>query len=439
MTVKRLRAAEYQNIPGWLSSTSALHGIKQDELQRVIQRAASRVSTMLRLTDPAMFLNGDRLSILGISGLIQLSESLELEVVPKFLDGSSDTWREDFFFLASISTQSSILSRDTISSSLSDQVDMASVIGRYLVNEVEKRRRRPLRSYQIHEWHEWTTDGEPDVIDLIFPSEEGFLQRGLKLSRSNEYNAVILAAVRNLIPRVSDATVRQRLIRVGNYLGAQKYVRGNPRAQMIPARHSQWQPAYDVSLKVLDGLGLSATIGSYSSPGFVINSWRLWEDLIRRAIHLRFREHARYHSVHNLGHHLDGTSAEVIPDMLVTANNGVSLVIDAKYKGRFGLQTKISNADLYESLAFMKATGTSRTLLIYPMTEFQDGVKNNVGNFTIFDRIFVGEQQVVGAMISVSEISQRQGLGKFVQGLSNLIEGSFDELHSQIFQVIKNT
>jgi hypothetical protein len=87
----------------------------------------------------------------------------------------------------------------------------------------------------------------------------------------------------------------------------------------------------------------------------------------------------------------------------------------------------------------MKATGTSRTLLIYPMTEFQDGVKNNVGNFTIFDRIFVGEQQVVGAMISVSEISQRQGLGKFVQGLSNLIEGSFDELHSQIFQVIKNT
>ncbi len=422
MTVRRLRVIEYQNLSGWLRSTAESLNIGREELQTLIQQAAIRASNTLRMSEPVMNLVGDRLTVLGVSGLIQLSPSLELEIVPKFLDESSETWREDFFFLASNSTRGSVLSRDSISSSTRNHVDLASIVGRYIADEVDKRRRRPLRSYQVQEWDEWTADGDPDATNYILPNEEGFLQHGLSLTKSNDYNAIVFAAAKSLIPRVADTAVRQRLIRVCDFLGAQNNVRGGGRSQTLPGRHSQWQSVYDVSLQVLSGFGISASTGSYSSPGFVINSWRLWEDLIRRSILLRFPENATYHPIHTLGHRLGLTPVEVIPDLIMTTLKGDLLVIDAKYKGRFDSEPRISNADLYESLAFMRATNAKKTLLIFPMTEFKNVITDEVGHYVIFDKITIQGQQIVGAMISVQNISKRYGFQRFTQGLVDLVE-----------------
>ena len=68
----------------------------------------------------------------------------------------------------------------------------------------EARKRRPLRSYRRVREADFFIDGDPDPVDLIFPSPDGFEQERILFDRRNGWNADIVAAAKELITEVSD-------------------------------------------------------------------------------------------------------------------------------------------------------------------------------------------------------------------------------------------
>lgn len=367
-------------------------------------------------------MEGNRLTITGIAGLIRLSPTLELEIVPKFLNEKAPSWRDDLFFLASFSSRGFLFSRDVVQASNEKINDLSSLAGRYLVQEIERLQRRPLRFYDYASWIDWSYDGEIEPDDLLYPTSDGFAQTGMTLNRSNEINAVILAAIKLLITRVGDPEVRRRLTRASAYLSPQRQIQKPSQALTLPGRHSHWQSAYTLASQILGGLGVGIGPGALNAPGFIINSWQLWEDLIRRAIQLRFPETSRYHPTHCLGHRADLSVVSVIPDLEISQDDGDSLLVDAKYKGRNNREVRVSNADLYESLAFMEASGRRMTLLVYPSTSSNHETIIETGAVEIIDQIIVGDRRVVAASIEVVGISKRDGYKKFCDGISSLIK-----------------
>jgi len=53
-----------------------------------------------------------------------------------------------------------------------------------------------------------------------------------------------------------------------------------PRARQLPGRALAWQPLFDLSVDVLKGFGLDYRQGAASAPAYLVDTWRVWEDLL---------------------------------------------------------------------------------------------------------------------------------------------------------------
>jgi 5-methylcytosine-specific restriction endonuclease McrBC regulatory subunit McrC len=109
------------------------------------------------------------------------------------------------------------------------------------------------------------------------------------------------------------------------------------------------------------------------------------------------------------------TPIRVTPDMTISKSDGFVVPVDAKYKGRIGPdgveQIGISNADLYEALAFMEAIDAGRTVLLYPKSGANQ--PKQVGTCDVFEKIEIGERLVFGATVETRGISSPNGLRTF--------------------------
>ncbi len=423
----RLQATEYGTDAGWLYRVSQETKIPPAEMRLLVDRASSRVTSLLGLSEPPLWLHGDNLEVGGVAGLVRLSRGVELEISPKFLSPADATWREDFFYLANLSTQGRVLCKEELASSGSARNDLASIVGRAFVNEFQRHARRPLREYRSVRWRDWTLDGDVDETELLTPDGGGFEQRGIALDRRNLYNATIREAAVQLLPIVSDPAIRLQLTRVRDLIGLQETLRGLPRKRRFPGRHRRWESLYGLSLQILQGLSMSLVPGQLSAPGYVISTWRAWESLVRSALHLRFSSASRYHEKHVLGTRNKVSSVEVEPDLTLHFANHASIIIDAKYKGRFDRAQRVSEADLYEAMAFMQAAESSLAILVYPLAP-RNGASPSTGATAVFERIDVPAGTVIGATLDVRGISHRGGFGAVSDGLATLVCSESDAL-----------
>src|SRR5690606_659563 len=96
----------------------------------------------------------------------------------------------------------------------------------------------------------------------------------------------IVAAAKELLPEVSDPSAAGSLVRLIEDLSPQ----GAPtsRRKAIPARHRAWRPLHELSVDVLAGLGLNYKQGQAHAPGYLVSTWRVWEDLLTVAARLSF-------------------------------------------------------------------------------------------------------------------------------------------------------
>lgn len=397
-------------------------------IQLLIQ-AGNRAATSLGLTYNPISVDARGVRAIDFAGLIRLAPSLELEVAPKFLglDQTDAAWREDFFFLSTLSRHGRLLASERLAASAGAARDLSTLVARAMVGMYDTSKRRPLRSYRRVTQADFHIDGEPDPVDLIFPGPDGFEQEVIRFDRANGWNADISAAAKELLPEVSDPSAAGMLVRLIEDLAPQHAP--HYRRKPIPARHQAWQPLHELSIDVLNGMGLNYKQGRAHAPGYLVITWRVWEDLLTIAARLGFGRSA---VMHQRGFPLGtrtkvGTGAAsklpVFPDCVIESDGNRSrMLLDAKYKGHVekgGL--RILEADVYESLAFARATDCNQVVLAYPA--LPGATVLPVGTCMPFERIEVGAVRIVGVQVESRMISKGGALKAFA---SNLAAGLCD-------------
>lgn len=415
----RLSLVEYGVPVDLCKAISTTTGQDRPRASQLLLDAGTRVARNLGLSLNPISVEAKGARAIDFAGLIRLGPSLELEIAPKFLGLADPRWREDFFFLSTLSKHGRLLASERLSASGGAPRDLSTLVARSLAGMYESHKRRPLRSYRRVKETDFFIDGDPDPSDLLFPGPDGFEQEVLSFDRRNPWNAAVYAAARELLPEVSDPAAAARLVRVIEDLTPQTWT-GSPSRKEIPARHRAWRPLHELSVDVLNGLGMNYRQGHAHAPGYLVSTWQVWEDLLTIGARIGFgRAATSPQQGFALGTRFKGSTEEksspiaVFPDCVINCNgNRPQFLLDAKYKGHIERGTlRIAEADIYESLAFLKASKCDRIALAYPALPIAG--LNTLGACSVFERIEIDGVLIVGVQVEVRGISQAGGLKKF--------------------------
>lgn len=430
-TRTRLSLVEY-GAPVDLSRAIAVAiGVDRAKANSILMDAGNRAASSLKLNYNPISVDDKGTRAVDFAGLIRLAPSLELEVAPKFLglDSTDATWREDFFFLATLSRHGRLLASERLSASGGTPRDLSTLVSRSITSMYEGRKRRPLRSYRRVSEADFFIDGDPDAVDLKFPSPDGFEQELIRFDRRNGWNADIVAAAKELLPEVSDPSAAGALVRLIEDLSPQNLP--SSRRKVLPVRQRAWKPLHELSVDVLGGLGLNYKQGQVHAPGYLVDTWRVWEDLLTLGARLGFGRSA---VLPQKGYQL-GTkrkvSTGVVSKLSVYPDCAIGLdemrpgmLLDAKYKGHVEKgQLRVAETDVYEALAFSQATACNRVILAYPAQPSSQ--LRAVGSCTVFEKIQVGTVEIVGVQVESRFISKSGALRVFATNMAAGITAAF--------------
>ena len=80
------------------------------------------------------------------------------------------------------------------------------------------------------------------------------------------------------------------------------------------------------------------------------------------------------------------------------------ILIDAKYKTNILKgKTRVSESDIYESLAFLKSSNTRLIILIFP----EQGSNMGSGELKVFEQIMIEDKIILGAQLCINGISRK--------------------------------
>lgn len=419
----RLVLQELSERPRTTGEVAELSGITEGEVLLQLRELNDRVKTLLGYeNDPITTTAGGTWKADGVAGLLRLNANVELEVVPKFLDPSSSGWRTDFFLLAVLVRTGHLLVHDEISAGTQDRGDLATLIARSLLNLHSENERRPIRSYRRTTSSDFAIDGDVEWESLVLPDPDGFEVSRLELTRRNPYNATLAAAVATLIPEVSDVDTQAQLRLLGRQLAPQS----NPPAVFppLPVRHRGWQQAYDLARLVVEGLGLSLDGGAFTGPGFLLSTWSAWQSLCEEVVRRALPNHKVVGQMRWVLGHRGVQPVYATPDITPLRGTAASLLLDAKYKTRIGRAPSISSADVYESLAFLRASGAATMKLLYPALSAPDQLP--LGEWKSFDEVKIDELSITGYEVQVQGLAQAGGFDRLVAGARAALQPSLE-------------
>jgi len=440
MTVaSRWTIVEYGEPQPFIKEMSESSSLSVADVKLLVDSAGHRVAANLNLSTSPITVERDQIRAVDIAGLLRIAPGIELEIAPKFLgnDTNDTRWREDFFFLAVLSKHGKVLTSERLHTGRSASRELPMLVARTMIEMQRTNSRRPLRTYRQSNELNFDLDGVVDPETVVLPSPHGFSQEYVRYDRRNIYNATIKAALLSLQRDVRDPEVRMQLGRAMTELGAQSPI-NFPRHRRLPSRSRRWQDMYDLSVDVLMGMGLTfQPHGSPRSPGYVVSTWQVWEDLLTLAARLGFSEsdvHAQKPLSLGLRTRVEaGMDTEkrrlpVEPDIRIESIVGSErgpLVLDAKYKTRASKkEQRIDEADVYESLAFARAAKTDTVILLYPAVP--DGPTDELGSVTTFERVEVGNVTIHGLQVEVRGIAGSDGLRKFSTALRSGIDNTVE-------------
>ena len=408
--------AERVTIQEWAASDDPFQALGRSGLdaEHAISLLSRTASALGKNPDSKrrLELEGTKVRAAGIAGIVRLTPGIEVEIVPKFLDAAVD-WQADFFQMAMVTKHAGLMSAAPIAATVEQNADLATIVARNLMHQIRANRRAPLRTYKVRHWVDFEIDGEVSPDDALFASDEGFTQSLPIFIRRNRYTALVDRALGVLADEVRDPRIASQLrgLRSGNGPEVRDAI-GRLRA---PGRHRRWQPVLDLSYLVCTGFGGSMRSDVMHAPGFYLDTWRAWEDLITFALRRTLSGAATVCSQGSLelGVRQRGgveKPATTTPDIVIQTGTS-ALVVDAKYKGRRGKAPRITNEDVYEALAFLKASATNRAVLLYPKEPGID--PEPVGTVAEFERVRVDTAEVIGATVAVQGLGQSGGLAEF--------------------------
>lgn len=427
-TLVRERAVEYAAASDVIGTAAAATGVARAEIRGQLALCGERIASLLKLGASPFAIDDAGLRVAGVAGLVRVSPFFELELVPKFLDHRQAGWREDFFYLATLSRHGRLLPAEQLGAGTRAESDLATLVARAMIGMYWANHRRPLRTYRRQRVQDFAVDGDVEPDSVFLPEAEGFDQQVIRYTRQNDFNATISAASQSLLPEVSDPQTRRQLVRLCEVLAPQAPPRSS-RHRAVPSRAKRWQSLFDLALEVLDGFGVSFTPGRLRAPGYVLSTWQMWEDLVTLALRLGLGSARVAAQVAaplgdrtirgDLGVVKHG-KVWVTPDIVFREDaHRAPVLIDAKYKARTDVpRTRIGESDIYEALAFASAAGATTVILVYPAAAVVPADTAALGSCREFERITVSDVSVIGIAVESSGISKTGGLRTFSAGLA---------------------
>lgn len=417
----RISLHELRERPRTTGEVAALSGTSEGEVLLQLRELNDEVKKMLGYeADPIVATSGGAWKADGIAGLLRLNSWVELEIVPKFLDPTTSGWRTDFFLLAVLVRTGHLLVHDEISAGTQDRGDLATLIARSLLNLHAENERRPIRSYHRTTNPDFAIDGDVEWETLVLPDSDGFEVFRLELTRRNPYNATLAAAVATLIPEVADADTQTQLRKLRRDLAPQSNPPNFP--PPLPVRHDGWQQAYDLSRLVVEGLGLNLDGGTYTGPGFMLSTWLAWQSLCEEVVRRALPDQKVVGQMGWILGYRGKRPVYATPDITPLMGSVAPLILDAKYKTRIGRTPSVSATDVYESLAFMRASGASTIKLLYPALSAPEQL--NLGEWRSFDEVKVDELTITAYEVQVQGLSSAGGFDQMVAGARAALSGS---------------
>ena len=430
-TRKRVSLVEYGAPVDLFDEVAEAVGGDRSGAKALLLEAGNRAAMKLGFSYNPISVGAKGVRAIDFAGIMRLTPSLELEIAPKFLglNGSDDRWREDFFFLSTLSRHGRLLATERLSSSNHAPRDLTTLVARSFVSMYEAQKRRPLRSYRRVKELDFSFDGEPDPWDIRFPSPDGFEQELVRFDKWNCWNADLVGAAKELLPKVRDPLIGNSLMRLIEDLSPQD-VPSN-RRKPLPTRHRAWGPLHELSVDVLDGFGLSYTQGRSRAPGYLVATWRVWEDLLTMAARLGFGSAAVVSQKgFALGTRTKNSSGfmskiSVYPDCVIESDGTrPRMLFDAKYKGHVDKGgIRISESDVYEALAFSKAADCNLVVLGYPAQPYK--TPQPVGTCTVFENIKVDDVHIVGVQIEIHGISKHGAFRQLSRAFAEALPSIF--------------
>ncbi len=417
----RLTLVENQEEPGVLRQLATALGRDDTAALMAVNQLNGRLRQLLRADRAPVAVNAyGAVRAQGLAGLLHLAPSVELEVVPKFLNVKDPSWCEDFFVLALFSATGRVLPREQVLAATGARGDLATLVARAMIEMYWESHRRPLRAYLRTPVADFSWDGEVDAVSLLLPDADGFLQSAIRLERSNSANAVISSAAVALLPEVRDGETCALLMRLHAALAPQRTLSRGKQVS-LPSRHQRWQPLYDLSLQVLGGFGLTFDPQKLLAPGYVMRTWTTWqalcESLLRTGLPgTRVSAQPQY----LLGQR-DGSALFVTPDFAFGDKHAPSALADAKYGAKVGRSATIDACDVYESLAFMQASGTDQLVLLYPRPA-DDGPALPVGTTAAFQKITVGSRSIRALEVECRGIAGKDGYSQMARRVGQAVK-----------------
>lgn len=431
----RIGLTEYGDPTDVVAEASESISTPPERIRQLLLNAGNRIGRILRLPENPLAVRAGGVRACDFAGLVRVSPRFELEVAPKFLDSSSVRWREDFFYLAMLSRHGRLLASDRLCAAPGARDDLATLIARSMIGMFQDNKRRPLRTYRRSRVTDFNLDGDVEAEELWLPSPEGYTQHVLTFDCKNQYNAAMLAAIQSLTAEVRQPETRRLLLRIIELLSPQDS-RNRGFKPLVPNRSRRWQPLYELAQDVLSGFGLKYGKSTLRAPGFVLHTWRVWEDSIALALRLGMgTQNALSQKGVQLGsrtsfHPTEGreVAVTVTPDVTVFRESEIDYLVDAKYKGRVSdTRFRISEGDLYESLAFAEAAGCDMVVLAYPAVASLS-CQRELGVVRLMEKVCVGGKIVAAVDIEVRGISRLGGLREFAANTSQGIQKLVREL-----------
>ena len=355
----------------------------------------------------ALRMERNHFSFEHIAGVFPVSDLFEIEVVPKFMTGSED-WRAEFLLLLARSRWGTIADGYSVKASRSVESGISDVMAMIYLAMFSKVAHVPMRAYRQRRINSFEIEGVLDEETVFLPDKDGFSQTVTEFTRQNPYNVVIREAACQLSHSVEDFDLRARLLKAAFHLGTQSRLPSvYPRT--VPSRFSNWSKLYEISVGILEGYGIDYTNqGDMLSPAFVVITANAWEEFLRRALLLGMKHcTVAFQEKHHFAVR-DQSEVRVRPDYILRSSDGRRLLADAKYKFSDAKRGTISNADIYEGWALMKATGIVKLVLLYPYVN-----EEKSSYFEEFQHVHDDVHEIIGIRVN-----------PFLAGKDNLISFS---------------
>lgn len=418
----RIVISEWQWAFDAIGQYAAARGISLSESESAFRRLGEKVQQSLHLKKSPIEIASGGVRAKGVAGLVGLDENFEIEIVPKYALPDSAHWRQDLLFITMVSKHGNLLLQNQIRASTAATNDLASLVAQVLLRLFYANRRTPLKTYHLVRYRDFELDGEFDAEDLLLPDSEGFEQHRYQFDTNNEFSATLKASVDVLCKKVREPALLNQLRRMAGDIGQITATPSKVRRR-VPARLRRWQSLYDLAFDVIRGFGLAPGNSHHQMPGFVVNTWQMWQDLVARALMQAFGASAVNTQLgHPLGISLrngKSTNIKVVPDA-VLVDQSPALIVDAKYKGRAEDGPEgIKDTDFYEAMAFMQGVASNQAILVYPAINAKPKM---TGDTEVVEYLkLLNGQQIWALGLEVNGISGAGGFTSFVQGLAQQI------------------